>query len=592
MLAHKLADYYGLEHAVQSSSTGAAVLITKSSFLRMYEVSRTRQKKRRIRANLSSPPPLSGISHPSTQSSTPPPIVPARKIMRRGGENNGASNGNSEGPSKAGSEDGSDPDQGTPNGSKKGPLTREEREAKYAAARLRIFGDKEEAEMTDASKEGADKDISRTSSASGKKKPTKKQRNESNDDFEPRSQFPGYYANQYAANGYGPEAYVYPSFGGMVAYNMPQNGPPPQVMYPAGYAQVDAQGQYAYLAPQSYPVSPNGMGVPTYGQPGAAGYDLSAHFQQGMQFTGAGAPQVSQMAPKPAPSSYPAQFQMATQQMPGQPWQQPSYEPSSQYPQASYVPVFPPERPMSSPGQASPPAPHYHFGQLPSSGYPNGRPPKHQHPVPGSYNRQQFNPQTQAFVPGSGRSSGQMVSIGGPGAMYNSFQTMPNHIQSMQPRSTPPTSNPSAYSSPRAQAISMAGQNNGGGLHGMSYANASYSAPPSAPPTSNNVHNNNHAHASLPAHPPSSQHHQTQQLNHPLPQPPNPASSIAKWGTPAHLPPKPPPPQDMHPQKFIEINRGSLPPHAQIPGLPKSAFIPGSGPLNGHGVNGNQGHGK
>jgi hypothetical protein len=35
MLAHKLADYYGLEHAVQSSSTGAAVLITKTSCPRM-----------------------------------------------------------------------------------------------------------------------------------------------------------------------------------------------------------------------------------------------------------------------------------------------------------------------------------------------------------------------------------------------------------------------------------------------------------------------------------------------------------------------------------------------------------------------------
>jgi hypothetical protein len=579
MLAHKLADYYGLEHAVQSSSTGAGVLITKTPCPRMYKSNSPSRDK----ADHLSPPPLSGISHPSTQSSTPPPIVPARKIMRRGGENNGASNGNSEGPSKAGSEDGSDPDSGTPNGSKKGPLTREEREAKYAAARLRIFGDKEEAEMTDVGKDGVDKDVSRTSSAAGKKKPTKKQRNDSNDDFEPRSQFPGYFANQFATNGYGTESFVFPQYGGMVAYNLPPNGSPPQVMYPAGYTPVDAHGQYAYMAPQSYPVSPSGIPAPSYGPPGAGSYDLSAHFQQGMQFSGTGAPaQMSQMASKPAPSPFPTQFQMQPQQMPAQPWQQPSYDPSSQYTQASYVPVFPPERPMSSPGQTSPPAPQYLFGQLPGSGYPSGRPTKHQHPVPGSYNRQQFNPQTQAFVPGNGRSPGQMVPVGSPNAMYNGFQAMTNHMQSMQPRSTPPTSNPSAFSSPRPQPASMAGQNNGNGSHGMSYGNPSYSTSSSAPPTSSNGYGNNHAHANLPAHPPSSQHQLPQQLNHPLPQPPNPASSIAKWGTPAHLPPKPPPPQDMNPQKFIEINRGSLP---QIPGLPKSAFIPGNGPPNSHGVN-------
>jgi hypothetical protein len=37
MLAHKVADYYGLEHAVQGSGngTGLSVLITKTSFCRL-----------------------------------------------------------------------------------------------------------------------------------------------------------------------------------------------------------------------------------------------------------------------------------------------------------------------------------------------------------------------------------------------------------------------------------------------------------------------------------------------------------------------------------------------------------------------------
>lgn len=42
----------------------------------------------------------------------------------------------------------------------------------------------------------------------------------------------------------------------------------------------------------------------------------------------------------------------------------------------------------------------YAYGQLPANVNPND--PKSQHPIPGSYSRQPFNPKTQSFVPGSG----------------------------------------------------------------------------------------------------------------------------------------------------------------------------------------------
>lgn len=176
-----------------------------------------------------------------------------------------------------------------------------------------------------------------------------------------------------------------------------------------------------------------------------------------------------------------------------------------------------------------------------------------------------------------------MVPMGSPSMpVYSSYTSMPNLIQgprgiqpvqNMQTHSNPSTSNPSAYNSPRNHAIQMA---NPSGVNMQNYgSNHANSAPPGT----------NHQNAQVP----SNQHPngETQQLAHPIPHVPNPASSIAKWGTPASLPPKPPPPQDMNPQKFIEINRG-LPPHAQISGLSRAAFTgsPGMGDGGMGGFNG------
>lgn len=66
-------------------------------------------------------------------------------------------------------------------------------------------------------------------------------------------------------------------------------------------------------------------------------------------------------------------------------WPQPGFAPNAAYP------------PRANP--AAPGIP-YAYGQLPANVNPND--PKSQHPIPGSYNRQAFNPKTQSFVPASG----------------------------------------------------------------------------------------------------------------------------------------------------------------------------------------------
>lgn len=59
---------------------------------------------------------------------------------------------------------------------------------------------------------------------------------------------------------------------------------------------------------------------------------------------------------------------------------------------------------VPTPGPGPGPGPHgsipYAFGQLPSTANPAD--PKSQHPIPGSFNRHAFNPNTKSFVPGNG----------------------------------------------------------------------------------------------------------------------------------------------------------------------------------------------
>lgn len=474
----------------------------------------------------------------SKTTNTPPVDLPARKIMRRGEDGKSGTNtaANSEGPSKTTSEvggasssdGGNDANDGE--SKEKSALTREEREARYREARQRIFGNSDmgESEAADAGGSGEEKDVSRSSSASGRKK-NKKQRNY-DDDFEARSRFNAYYPQQYSMPGYNGDQAVYyggyagqmqnPQFAGMSSnISSPSNyGGAYPVMVPS-----EAQGQYGWPG-QQY-ASPGGpMGYPAYNA-AQNGYDLSADFQRGMQsFQSAGLP--SQMTPKMsnAPmATYQDPYQ--TQPMPANgAWpqmnQQPTYAAQTPYAQSS-----PSNRPMSAPMQA-PMSGQYAYGQFPASPY-NGLPNRNQHPLPGSFNRQQFNPQSQAFIPGGRNAPYPMQSTMAPLAPqgmngYSSYQMpAPNQSPNQMQNASPAAAHPQTFGSPSNvqnsnSAIPKA--TNVGSSHTPQLVNSQMVGTPTSSGSSS---------ASIPAH-----------------------SSIAKWGTPAHLPPKPPAPAQPQPPKF------------------------------------------
>ncbi|KAF2127059.1 hypothetical protein P153DRAFT_368409 [Dothidotthia symphoricarpi CBS 119687] len=500
MLAHRLADYYLLGHVVDTTMTG--VKITRTPYCRI-------------------PPPLSQMVDPAKSTDTPPAELPTRKIMRRDDGKSGTNTtANSKTTSENGGSDGCDE-----NGKEKdkGPLTREEREARYREARQRIFGsaESEETESAEATGSGEekekDKDMSRSNSASGKKK-TKKQRNYDDDDFQARSRFNAYYPQQYPTPGYsGDNVVYYNGFPGPMPTpqytNMnPGASPPPTYNNPYPVmVSPDAQPQYGWPGQQYQPPNAPAM-YPNYG-PMQNGYDLSADYQRGMSsFQNAGMP--SQVTPKmantmmaPYQDSYPQ-----PQQAPMNPaWPQMNQQPSYPMAQGAFTPPGPGNRPMSAPHQG-PMQGSYPYGQFPSSPY-NGKANRNQHPIPGSYNRQQFNPQSQAFVPGGRNMPFQMQPNMGPGPPqmngYAGFQ-----IPGSNPMSRP---NPSSTSTPSfGSPQTMQGTHPGGSS------------------MMNRI-------ASQPGEPASAYNTSTH-------------SSIAKYGTPSHLPAKPPAPQQVAP-KFPALTR-------------------------------------
>jgi len=487
MLAHRLADYYLLGHVVDSTMTG--VKITRTPYCRI-------------------PPPISQMVDPSKGASTPPVELPARKIMRRDDGKSGSNTAaNSQNPSKTTSEVGgsngsNDGDEGKEKDLKN--MTREEREARYKAARQRIFGSAEAVESDANETSGAcddkdqDKDASRSSSTTGKKK-VKKQRNYDDDDFQARSHFNAYYPQQYQMGGYNSDNVVYysgypgpvqnPQFGNMNPGASPQptySSPYPPMMGPEG------QGQYGWSG-QQYTAQNNPTMYSNYNSPQGS-FDLSADFQRGMSsFQNANMPsQVTpkmgniSMAPYQDPYQQPQHVGMNTA------WPQMHQQAPYGMAQGSFAPPGQGNRPMSAPNQGPMPT-SYAYGQFPPSPY-NGKPNHNQHPIPGSYNRQQFNPQSQAFVPG-GRAMNYPVQPGmnqGPPPMNGYWGPGPNMAPQV-PRISPSATSTPPFGSPQ----SIQGNNGTGGMHRI---------------------------ASQPGDPATGQ------------------SSIAKYGTPAHLPARPPAP--------------------------------------------------
>jgi hypothetical protein len=451
---------------------------------------------------------------PAKGASTPPVELPARKILRRDDGKSGTNTGsNSRNPSKTTSEvDGSDgSNDGNDKEKDKSLMTREERQAHYAQTRARIFGDsefvaKESGDGTESSEE-KDKEASRSNSAAGKKG-KKKMRNYDDDEFHSRSLFNAYYSG---GSGFNSENVVYYSGMSGVApssgpYSSMTSGPTPPQAYSTGYPAMlppTPQSQYGWPI---QPYQPSNGGMYPNG-PMQNGQDLSADFQRGMSsFQNAGMP--SQVTPTMShvshvpiaayqgPYMQPQPMPMSSGWVPAPPPQQQSSYPVGQ----SYNgPPGPGNRPMSAPHQG--PMPNaYPYGQFPTDSM-NGHPNAYQHPIPGSYNRPQFNPQSQAFVPG-GRNppmyqmnyNYQQQTFQGSGQYnvtnnYNNIMLRPATYGYQAPPTSPPSGSTPSFGSPQ----SMPGVN--------------------------------------PSH-----------RNPPLPNDAALSNSIAKYGTPAHLPAKPPAP--------------------------------------------------
>ena len=548
MLAHKIADYCMLGHSVDDSN----------SAVRLYRT-----------PHCSLPQPLTGVVTPSTAASTPPPSGPQIKLLRRGIDPGPAiANG-----SNINSKTNSDEDSGD---DKKRPVTREEREARYEAARLRIMGS---AKPTD-SETPKEKDDSRSSSAAGKRS-KKKQRDNSDDGFEARSAYSSYFAPSFSSAGYTSQP---------VAYQNPQSTNAAQFS-PSPYGNQDMGAASPYGVTQNpnsqwgtspYPGSDGGQSWYQGPQP----YDLSKNFNQAMSFQNSPIADQQQAVSSPyaqayAQQSYGTPSTWQQQQQPQQHQQQGfnAVQPSSagfghspNFTERNQMPAFTSQQQQQQQQQLHQQQQGYPFGQLPSQNL--GRVPSAlEHPLPGSWKSPHFNPQSQTFVPGPTNN-----------AAFSSFTS---------PRQAAGNSNNVSQGIPYPLERQMSSQSQGSSFgsphHGMHGAGGSrMPAQPLTHPLPQPVFPRQPSpNVALPPKPMSGQQ---MQLEHARQSPSNvhqmspQSSSIAKWGAPASLPAKPPP--SVEPFDASRFTPSSRTPSfntaaaARLPGGGLSGFGPMQ-PLNG-----------
>ena len=399
-------------------------------------------------------------------------------------------------PSKASSVTGDDSQRGTgvasPTDSTlakgKSAMTREEREAKYIETRERIFGpDNENIDSNEAENE-----VSRTSSRNEKKK--KKHKN-IDDGFEARSLYNAYYPSvQYPVTTHDQTA-------ASPAYHSPytmQQGEVSSQPGAVGAALLQQGYQQVYnpmSTPQGFPAMTsqnplNGYDVQT-ANAHAVTYNqqISPHYYPSMQ-QGVGIGQSSPVMSSPAMSSH-GQFSRPQSQLSDQQWSQNTY--SYPYPQQrdqqQYFPS-PMQNPTPMVGVASVP---YQYGQLPLQ--PGMQGARAQHPLPGSYKSQAFNPQTRSFVPNGGSIPPQTTQHGNNSSLSTRNLNGNQYSSYIQ--------QPSTYHQGHSLPVS---------------ASYSFGQEPKAYGTRKSTTQSTATHSPV-------------------------QSSLSKWGTPSHLPPKPPPPE-------------------------------------------------
>ncbi|KAI4234736.1 MAG: hypothetical protein LQ349_003599 [Xanthoria aureola] len=490
LLAHKLADYYAMTH--HADGVQNVVKLYRTPYCRI----RT---------------PLTAYSQANANADVSASSQPAVKIMRRAGlikngvraDSGPNTTDSSIAPSKAGSENGEESGRGTglvsPTESDlskdRATMTREEREAKYKEARDRIFNDNADSGAINEVAQG----ISRTSSANGKRK-SRKQRNNNDDGFEARSNFTAYYpALPYS----GPPFDQTPTTSAYFNTCMPQPYPSlgePSPANPAMYSSNYESGYNSMPSTPGYPVpmqqypmanvpTMNGFGAmqpfPGFMQPVSQQY-----YQQPRS-----PPTIGQHSPAPSSPALINHTQLSRpqSQTAEQQWGQMAYH--HPYQQPSSQQHFPPSQHHLPDPTPSVQAVPYQYGQLPYQPHLAGS--RSAHPLPGSYNRQQaFNPQTRSFVPSA---SSQPSSNG-------------TALQDLTPNNRF-TSAPSCISGPSYMGLPHPTGNLPGPLQFGSFGPIPETKPQQSRKSQSNSDEN---------------------------QPPA-KSSLAKWGVPANLPPKPPP---------------------------------------------------
>ncbi|MCJ1313262.1 hypothetical protein MMC25_006939 [Agyrium rufum] len=506
LLAHRLGDYYALEHIVDNAITAVRFYKTPSSSI---------------------PAPLSSFSKPSIVSSGPVSTLPSMKIMRRGGTGEqGRIHGSGDNtttssmaPSKAGSDLEDESHRGTGVASPtesmilkdKSAMTREEREAKYKETRDRIFKNFEDTENSEVLASGeTSNQISRTSSATGRKKTRKNRQND--DGFDTRSQFNVYYpSGAYGATyAQAPVQIPFPQLYAAQQYGIPQAEPQP--IYNPSF--TPPSGISMYQPPPSQPMAisnqsyqmPAGQTVIPYGPP---------NYPQPQNMVPSSQMMMSSPTPSDASSISRPQFSRSQSQMSDPSWPQGNYTnayPMPQTPSQTF------QQPISRSPGGGVHMMNYPYGQLPYQM--NGQSGRPAHPLPGSFNRHALNPQIQAFVPGAGFLPSQPSNYGHrpapvpnyPPNMMGNGNTSATIYASPQMYLGPPQAPQPANYSPWIQPAANTNE---------------LPVPSQSQAPLRNRHTSRNKSSSA-----GNSHSQ-------LPTPP----LLAKWSSAANLPPKPPPPE-------------------------------------------------
>lgn len=427
LLAHKLADYYGLMHHINED--GMTIRIFRAT-------------------NFGLPTPLATLARSIPIGSAVVPQGPtAVKIMRRAGfssrqmSNNASTAPSSSAPSKATSDAGhseeglTSPTESTPSRDKS-RLTREEREAQYKAARERIFGDFQELSIGENASTGENSaSMSRSSSSSGKKK-TRRQKTPKDDSFEARSAFvPSYVGlpGMNAQGGYQPAQFVDPAM---------------QNMYDSGQSYYGPQMNYGTTPTQAHPGFDSSMPVSpmTYGadNPGEwAAIQQGSYYGYPQNQVRPGYPQMNPMSP----AMNPQYGQYSHGAHPQQNWQ------AQQYPAAFQAPVNTPAAGGNWPGYQG-----YGYGQqMPNQQFLGSNPGTPAVATMGndnSFNRSLFNPQTRSFIPSNNSSrTGSRNSNRKKNTLGNTGQIQGRNIPSVH---SPPLGQPSSLLfAPRLQDMAF-----------------------------------------------------------------------------------------------------------------------------------------